>query len=1248
MKKNKLNLALLLISAMVFKSVAAQEIFTDQKAAEQFEGAKMVRSSQHSNLPSYIKLDKAHYIPEAQLANWMKSELGLNAEMGFQVLSTEKDKIGFTHVRLEQTWKGYPIEASTWISHSKNNLVQSMNGLIFKTLDCPATPTITKTEALEKAKLFVGASQYKWELPEEEAHLKWESGDPNATYFPKGELVFAPKNFSLKPSDYRLAYKFNIYAQQPLYRAYVFVDAITGEIIGENSILHHADTPGTAVTAYSGSKPIIADSFGGSFRLRDGSRGLGIRTFDLNNAYGYVGAVDFVDDDNIWDNVNPQQDEYAGDAHWGTEMCYDYYNDVHGRNSIDGAGYQLNSYIHYGVNYVNAFWDGSRMTYGDGNGAPYTPLTSIDIAGHELTHGLTNFTANLIYSAESGALNESFSDIFGTAIENYARPGDWDWLMSDDIGAPFRSLSNPNLFGHPDTYFGTNWASLFGGDNGGVHTNSGVQNFWYYLLVSGGTGTNDNGDAYSVTGIDFASASAIAFRNLTVYLTPGSDHADARFFAIQSAIDLFGECSIEEEATTNAWYAVGVGPEYVSSVTADFTATIACFPDGTVDFTDASVAGVGVLDTWSWDFGDGDTSPDTNPTHAYAGTGTYPVSLTVTNDLGCESIFVFDVNVFDAPEVDFTYSNLCEGDLTEFTDATTIPSGVITNWDWDFGDLTTSMLADPTHSFGAFGTFDVKLVATSDNGCKDSLTLPINIASSPVVDFSFDDDCYNLDALFTNLTTIPDGGTIATYNWDFGDASPPDITESPTHLYASPGAYDVTLDIVSDAGCTNSVTYTINRFDIPEANFSVDDICEDNDATFTDLSIITAPDVITDFDWVFGDGGTGTGAPATYLYATSGTFDVTLTVTSSNGCVDNITLPINVNPNPVANFSAANKCVNEGPSFFTDMSTLSGGAITGWNWNFDDGTFAGVADPIKNYSTPGTYDVTLTVTTDFGCTNTITLPYTVLEKPNAQFSVPFTQLCSEDCVDFNDLSFSATTAITSWKWDFGDGNTSTNQHPKACFEAPHSNELFDISLIVTNSVGCKDTVTHYNFIEAYPNPIASFIVNPNEIDIFDPSIQLINTTENGYNYSWDFGDHTANSSDFEPNHTYPDGPGTYRIILKAESENGLCISFAEQTVTVKDIVIYYIPNSFTPDGDTYNQLFAPVFQSGYDPYDFHFQIFNRWGELVFETYNALYGWDGTYGGLGLAESGTYVWTLDFSETQTDKRHSEMGHVTLIR
>jgi gliding motility-associated-like protein len=267
------------------------------------------------------------------------------------------------------------------------------------------------------------------------------------------------------------------------------------------------------------------------------------------------------------------------------------------------------------------------MTYGDGNGGSWSPLTSVDICGHEVSHAVTTNSAGLIYRYESGALNESFSDIFGNAIEYYADSTQFNWGMGEDItssGRGIRNMAKPNDFKDPDTYKGDFWHTA-PSDNGGVHVNSGVQNYWFYLLTKGISGTNDNGDSFKVDSIGIKKAQQIAFRNLTSYLTPSSNYKEARYYAIQSAADLYGECSDEVIATTNAWYAVGVGPEYdSSSITVDFSAdTLFCFSNDIVPFRNESFN----TKSYSWIFGDGNSSVQKNPTNVYGAQGKYTVKL---------------------------------------------------------------------------------------------------------------------------------------------------------------------------------------------------------------------------------------------------------------------------------------------------------------------------------------------------------------------------------------------------------------------------------------------------------------------------------------------------------------------------------------------------------------------------------------------------------------------------------------------
>ena len=502
--------------------------------------------------PSLVVFDASQSYSLQNSSQIFKEVLNPSPQTSFTTLKQEQDPLGFTHQKMQQYFNGVKVEFATVTLSSKNGMVQTLNSFYSPIADdFSVTASITGPQALNSAMAHVGATKYMWQNASEAALADYQK--------PTGELVIFPAMKNISETN-RLAYKFDIYATAPLYRADVYIDAKTGQFIFENKRIHHANVPATGTSLYNGTVSFTADNASGPYRLRQTADGNGIQTFDMNNGTNYNNAVDVTSSSTSFTS-NPT----GVQAHFGAERTHKYFSQKHGRNSYNNAGAIIKSYVSYSSNYVNAFWDGSRMTYGDGDGVNYGPLVSLDICGHEIAHGVTEYSANLVYSYQSGALNESFSDIFGESIEKFAS-GTNDWLMGDDIGAggsggALRSMSNPNAYGDPDTYLGTNWYSG-SGDNGGVHINSGVQNFWFYILTVGKSGTNDLGNSYNVTGIGMDKAAAIAYRNLTVYLNSNSQYSDARNGAIQAARDLYGADSPEEIATTNAWYAVGVGAPY--------------------------------------------------------------------------------------------------------------------------------------------------------------------------------------------------------------------------------------------------------------------------------------------------------------------------------------------------------------------------------------------------------------------------------------------------------------------------------------------------------------------------------------------------------------------------------------------------------------------------------------------------------------------------------------------------------------
>lgn len=492
--------------------------------------------------------------------NGAQAVFGLNKNSQLLLKKTESDKLSFVHYRFIQLYKNIPVEKSMFVVHTKNGLVQSTTGTVItefdNSIENSMKTSVGAERAISSAILNVAAKLYAWQDEGMQQRIKMQANDNNATYYPKAQLVFYNSQPALLPRELKLCYKVNIYALKPLSNADYFVDAKTGRVIGKEDRLYFSDAVGTANTAWSGAKSIHSDKVStNNYRLRDYSRGGGVIT--LHGESGQRGN-DYSSTTKDWTLSGFNQ--AALDAHYGVEKTYSYYLENFGRNSYDNAGTALYSYVNDPTYIDNAFWDGSAMNFCKRSTNEPGGVTAIDITGHELTHGVTQETCGLLYSYESGAMNESLSDIMGKSVQFWAKPDDVNWLLSNDMNWIIRNMSNPNAEGQPDTYLGINWYTG-SGDNGGVHYNSGVGNFMFYLLVAGGNGTNDNGDAYKVVPVGLSEADQIIYRCQTVYLTSTSQYADWRIAAISSATDLYGASSQEVLEVKNAFHAVGIGSD---------------------------------------------------------------------------------------------------------------------------------------------------------------------------------------------------------------------------------------------------------------------------------------------------------------------------------------------------------------------------------------------------------------------------------------------------------------------------------------------------------------------------------------------------------------------------------------------------------------------------------------------------------------------------------------------------------------
>lgn len=477
-------------------------------------------------------------------------KIGKNGSSNFKIVSQKKDELGFTKLKLQQVFKGVPVFGSVINAHvDKDGVLTSVSGTL--------APELYDKQSLKKGATVKADAALKNAAADLEKKL---GASPELEHEASAELVVYVKDGA---ANFAYSAEFEFLYPEPGNYQY-FIDAKTGEVLDSYNQIHEAkpSSGGGTLTGNDSTatgKGVLGDTKtfntllnnNGSY-LVDRTRGDGIFTYDAKNRTRTPGTL-WLDSDNVY---NAAYDGAAVDAHAYAGQTYDYFQDVHNRNSYDGNGAQLVSTVHYGRSYNNAFWSGSQMVYGDGDGSQFIPLSgALDVIAHELTHAVTDTTADLIYQNESGAINESMSDIFGTLVE-YHFNNNPDWQVGEDIYTPgiagdaLRSMEDPTLSGDPDHYSKRYTGT---GDYGGVHINSGISNKAAYLLANGGTHYG-----VSVNAIGNDKAGDIYYRTLTQYLTPNSNYSHFRASTIQAATDLYGASSAEVASVKAAFSAVGV------------------------------------------------------------------------------------------------------------------------------------------------------------------------------------------------------------------------------------------------------------------------------------------------------------------------------------------------------------------------------------------------------------------------------------------------------------------------------------------------------------------------------------------------------------------------------------------------------------------------------------------------------------------------------------------------------------------
>jgi gliding motility-associated-like protein len=681
----------------------------------------------------------------------------------------------------------------------------------------------------------------------------------------------------------------------------------------------------------------------------------------------------------------------------------------------------------------------------------------------------------------------------------------------------------------------------------------------------------NNANTYSVLWGDATAAQAVAASTATrTYGNPG------RYSVRLKVTNTYG-CSDSITKNVTAWALPATTGVSISNTSPCLGTAVTFAPIGATGGTTfvidpitgvatATVANAASITSYAWDFGDGATANTSTATHTYAVAGTYTVKLTITNSNGCSQTFTFSatpVTVQPLPVSNFSATTVCSGFTTSFTDASTIASGSITGWAWNFGDPSsagnnTSSLQNPTHLFTAAGTYTVTLTVTTAATCTNTTSKQVTVNPLPLVNFNALPSnvvCAGSTITFNSASSIA-SGTIANYGWRVSDntgnfnfsTALVSVNNALAQTFATAGTYNVRLIVTSASGCsdsaTKSVTVNANPTAVINVNPGSNQICIYETFTFTSTGSIAGSGAISNYAWTFGDGSTSSAAnPAIKSYANPGSYTVTLTITNSNGCTNFTSKTVTVNPKPVVNFSASNVCFGYTMNF-TDASTT--GASSTYLWNFGDPA-SGVSNtsPTQNtshnFTTAGTYNVKLVVTNATGCKDSVSKLVTVWPRPVADFQAD--TVCAGNATNFNNLSTIASGSMNFY-WSFGDALNTTSISTSPSFL--YTPGVYSAKLIVTSGFGCIDSIRKTVVVKATPKPAFVFtnVCLHAGITLDTTGSNATPTTVVSVNY----GDGSALTASLS--HTYAMS-GTYTVSMTM-TDNG-CSATLSKIVTIFDL-----------------------------------------------------------------------------------------------
>jgi len=1022
-----------------------------------------------------------------QFFDWYRNQFSIDSKITWKEKKNDLDDLGMSHIRFDQYYNGVSVDHGTLIIHSINGVVKSFNGEIY---------TEFKTGA--SSEIHNGLNEYL------------------SAY--SDAVVTKTDIFTYALGSNGIMYLCNeMYVQSDQAGIYdkIWIRGENSDVVRVEPQLIHQDAKGKANTYYIGVQDIITDSLSStSFRLRENARPI----------YTYNGALgkDFTDADNYWNNSG---EKIATDVHYGTQLLHTFFDDKFGWDSYANKGDSMSSVINLNGG-GNAYWNlaGNYATFLSKASSSVGPCAAIDVVGHEFGHGVGDENAGLVYSGESCMLHESLADITGTLLEWYHDTTKYDWLLGEKVwSGGIRNMQNPKSFKHPDTYKGQFFPN-------GCHGSGGVQNYWFYMMVKGDTGTNDNAHNYSVEGLGFEKAMAIMYRAVFYYWTSNTNFKEANTHSLQAAKDLYGSCSDELRITYEAWKAVGledttfkivdlshslVAPKLVCSVIPD-TIRLRCTGDinrnVTWYFSNGDSAKTLVTDYVAkntgvhkfilkteicnitlWDTGyttinyqpiakysydktmacnnGRDTIRTINTSINFDATKTLSYEWTVypygdkysSKDLvmpikdrfdltfllksyypgGCWDTVSHRLYVNNVPDVSFDVESACEKENIKLSNNTDTSKSTF-DFTWQIDSKVVATGYNPNFNLNQEGSHTMTLtVLDKKTGCSASKTKSFTVFKNPLPTFTANNACseQNMKLVHTTNHSSPPNY----FRWHLPESKP----FNKDSVFVSTGnkkRIPVRLEFKDQRGCFGVTEDTIDIEQIMASFNSANELCVGDNFE----AVSTTKPILSPLTWYVDGQPSGTDTLLSLVPAKADSVLIKLVATGSK-CSSVFERNIIVHALPEPTFDIEDDICDGGTANVTNTTKEASNYTFTWLWGDGNSSGGDTTSHVYNNQTSGvteTYNLQLRAISSFGCNSKKTEAITVNGNPICLFTFEETDKRLIAFVPQNN------TGSNSYKWDFGDGDTSDEASPSHQYL---SKGAFTVELIIVDDKSCTSS-----------------------------------------------------------------------------------------------------------------------------------------------------------------------------------------------